>query len=119
MSLRSVRARFPESAEDLTSHRVFRGFHWACPDDLSGGSRLKDGRLFRERIDALPLFGGGFLDDDELGEAGDNKGAVLLQFLVTTVARDSMTPFTCFFDRSECSAAIFSIVSDFDNVLPI
>src|SRR5262245_10337499 len=30
-----------------------------------------------------------------------------------------MTPFTCFFDSSECSAAIFSIVSDFDNGLPI
>jgi hypothetical protein len=30
-----------------------------------------------------------------------------------------MTPFTCFFDSSEFSAAIFSIISDFDISLPI
>src|ERR1700730_4075419 len=71
------------SAEGLALHRVFRCLHGARPDDLSGGLGLKHRGLFCERVDAFSLLGSRLLYDNELGEAGDNKGAVLLQFFVT------------------------------------
>jgi SPFH domain / Band 7 family len=72
------KAHFLEKCRRPTLHRVFGCLHRARPNDLSGGFSLKHRGLFCERVDTLSLFGGRLLDDDELGEAGDNKGAVLL-----------------------------------------
>jgi hypothetical protein len=72
---------------------------------FSGGrSRLEHGRLFGKRIDALPFFGGGFLDDDEFRKARHKKNARLLEFFVTHAHHIfSMTAFTSFLPSSVLS----------------
>src|SRR5258708_147372 len=66
---------------------VLRRLHGAGANDLAGGLRLEDRRLLREGVDALARLRGGLLDDDELREARQQEDAVLLELLVTDVAK--------------------------------
>jgi len=61
---------------------VFGSLYRASLDDLPGWLRLEYRRLFRERIDALPRFCGGLLDDNQFSEAGHKERSRFLEFFV-------------------------------------
>src|SRR5262249_51798999 len=63
------------------SHRVLCRLHRTSPDNLSGRLSFKHGWLFRERIDASPLFRGRLFDDHKFCKARQQECSILLQFL--------------------------------------
>src|ERR1700675_757977 len=68
---------------NASSHRVLGCLDWTRSDDFPSRFGLEYSRLFGERINAAPLLGGGLLYDDKFRKAWKEKGAILLQFLVT------------------------------------
>src|SRR5579864_4880980 len=61
---------------------VLGSLYRPSPDDLPSRLGLKYCRLLSERIDALPLFCGGLLDNNEFGKSGHKEGSGFLEFFV-------------------------------------
>ena len=91
-------------------NRVLSGLDRPGPHNLSSRSRLEHSRLFCERIDALPRFGGRFLDDNEFRKPRYKKNARLLEFFVAHGDH-------AFDDRLYIFFAQLSVLSDFFNQL--
>src|SRR5207253_7784437 len=76
----------PPSPEAFSlSDRVLGGLDRAGANDLARRLGLEHHFFAREGVGALARLGRGLLDDDELGEAGNEEHAVLLQLLVADV----------------------------------
>src|SRR5450432_668502 len=85
-ALKNPAAAPPRAATGLRQ-RVFGGLHWPGTNDLAGWLGFEDSRLAREGIHAVAGLGGGLLDHEKLGKAGNQEYTGLLELLVADGAQ--------------------------------
>jgi hypothetical protein len=66
---------------------VFDSLHWASPDDLPCWLCLEYCGFLCKRIDAIPRFCGGLLDDNKFRKPGYKEGSRFLEFFVANAGQ--------------------------------